>query len=405
MLFSFDVLAREGDARAGVFQTAHGPLATPIYAPVGTQATVKALTPRQLEEVGATLVLANTYHLYLRPGDALIAKMGGLHAFMGWQGPMLTDSGGFQVFSLAGQGEKQSLRQIDADGVTFRSHLDGARHRFTPEKVMEIEQNLGADIAMVLDECAVPDDYAYLRDFALPRTHAWASRCKAAHTREDQALFGIVQGGVFPDLRAQSARQLVEIGFPGYAIGGLSVGESKQEMLATLDATVPLLPQDKPRYLMGVGTPEDLVEGVARGIDIFDCVLPTRVARNGQALVRSGKLNMRNAQFAEDAAPIDTACDCYTCRTFSRAYLRHLVMAKEMLSATLLTIHNLYTMLSLIRDIRAAILESRFDEFRAAFWEARAPAVDARRANELACAPLDLMDGTPYTQGKSEGSR
>ncbi len=385
MLFSFELLAREGAARAGVFQTVHGPLETPIYAPVGTQATVKALTPQQLQEVGAALVLANTYHLYLRPGDALIAEMGGLHAFMAWQGPMLTDSGGFQVFSLAGQGDKLSLRQIDADGVTFRSHLNGSRHRFTPEKVMEIEQNLGADIAMVLDECAVPDDYTYQRDFALPRTHAWAERCKVAHTRQDQALFGIVQGGIFPDLREASARHLVDIGFPGYAIGGLSVGESKSEMLDTLDVTVPLLPEDKPRYLMGVGTPEDLVEGVARGIDIFDCVLPTRVARNGQALVRTGKLNMRNAQFAEDPAPIDATCGCYTCATFSRAYIRHLVMAKEMLSATLLSIHNLYTMLSLIRDIRTAILETRFADFRAAFWEARVDAGSTRAVQDLSC--------------------
>jgi len=370
-LFAFDLLVTEGEARAGVFSTAHGPLSTPIYAPVGTQATVKAVTPAQLREVGAELVLANTYHLYLRPGDELIAAQGGLHSFMGWDGPMLTDSGGFQVFSLAGRRGEKSLRKIDDDGVTFRSHIDGRQHRFTPEKVMEIEQNLGADVAMVLDECAVPDDYAYLRDHALPRTTAWAERCKAAHARADQALFGIVQGGVFPELRAESARQIVDIGFPGYAIGGLSVGESKQEMLDTLDTTVPRLPVEKPRYLMGVGTPEDLVEGVARGIDIFDCVLPTRVARNGQALLRTGKHNMRNAKFAEDPAPIDATCGCYTCRTFSRAYIRHLVVAKEMLGATLLTVHNLHTMLSLITDIRSAILMSQFDDFRAAFWEAR----------------------------------
>lgn len=251
----------------------------------------------------------------------------------------------------------------------------------------------------------MPDDYAYQRDYALPRTHAWAARCKEAHTRQDQALFGIVQGGIFPDLRAQSARHLLDIGFPGYAIGGLSVGETKEQMLATLDVTVPLLPQDKPRYLMGVGTPEDLVEGVARGIDIFDCVLPTRVARNGQALVRSGKLNMRNAQFAEDPAPIDPACGCYTCRSFSRAYVRHLVMAKEILSATLLSIHNLYTMLSLIRDIRTAILEARFDEFRAAFWEARAQDNGLRTETDVSCVSLDLTDGTAYTQSNLEGSR
>jgi len=370
-LFSYDLLAAEGEARAGVFHTAHGPLPTPIYAPVGTQATVKAMTPAQLREVGAVLVLANTYHLYLRPGDELVASLGGLHAFMGWDGPILTDSGGFQVFSLAGHQGGESLRKIDDDGVTFRSHIDGRRHRFTPEKVMEIEQNLGADIAMVLDECAVPDNYDYLKEHALPRTHAWAGRCKAAHSRPDQALFGIVQGGVFSDLRQESARQIVDLDFPGNAIGGLSVGESKQAMLDTLDITVPLLPEDKPRYLMGVGTPEDLVEGVARGIDIFDCVLPTRVARNGQALLRTGKYNMRNAKFAEDPAPIDETCGCYACRRFSRAYIRHLLVAKEILGATLLTIHNLYLMLTLIHDIRAAILVGQFADFRAAFWAAR----------------------------------
>jgi queuine tRNA-ribosyltransferase len=370
-LSTFELLATEGPARTGIFHTAHGPLATPIYAPVGTQATVKAVTPQQLREVGASLVLANTYHLYLRPGDELIAQLGGLHTFMAWDGPMLTDSGGFQVFSLAGGKGKETLRQIDDDGVTFRSHIDGRRHRFTPEKVVEIQQNLGADIAMVLDECAVPDDYDYLKRYALPRTHAWAERCLAAHTREDQALFGIVQGGVFGDLREESARRLIALDFPGYAIGGLSVGESKEEMLATLDVTTPLLPEGKPRYLMGVGTPEDLVEGVARGIDIFDCVLPTRVARNGQALLREGRLNMRNARFAEDPAPLDVGCACPTCRHFSRAYIRHLVVAKEILGATLLTLHNLHTMLSLIKDIREAIVAGRFEAFRVAFWDAR----------------------------------
>jgi queuine tRNA-ribosyltransferase len=370
-LFSYNILAVDGEARAGVFHTAHGPLPTPIYAPVGTQATVKAMTPAQLQEVGTVLVLANTYHLYLRPGDELIAEQGGLHRFMSWDGPMLTDSGGFQVFSLAGHRGEESLRQIDDDGVTFRSHIDGSRHRFTPERVMEIEQNLGADIAMALDECAVPDDYAYLKTKALPRTHAWAARCKAAHTRADQALFGIVQGGVFPDLREASAKAIVDLDFPGYAIGGLSVGESKEAMYETLDVTVPCLPAEKPRYLMGVGTPEDLVEGVARGIDIFDCVLPTRVARNGQALLRADKYNMRNAKFANDPRPIDATCGCYTCQSFSRAYIRHLLVAKEILGATLLTIHNLHTMLTLIHDIRAAILADQFSTFRADFWTAR----------------------------------
>jgi queuine tRNA-ribosyltransferase len=284
---------------------------------------------------------------------------------------MLTDSGGFQVFSLGGGRGQDNLRTIDEDGVTFRSHLDGRKLRFTPERVIEIEENLGADIAMVLDECAPPDDYEYMRDQALPRTHTWAARCQEAHTREDQALFGIVQGGVFPDLREESARYLVGLDFPGYAIGGLSVGETKAEMQAMLDVTVPHLPDAKPRYLMGVGTPVDLVEGVARGIDIFDCVLPTRVARNGQALLFSEKFNMRNAQFADDPAPIDETCPCYACQTFSRAYIRHLMVAKEILGATLLTIHNLHTMLRLIAEIREAILEGRFGTYREAFWEAR----------------------------------
>ncbi|MDF1515449.1 MAG: tRNA guanosine(34) transglycosylase Tgt, partial [Anaerolineae bacterium] len=266
-LFSYDLFGTSDGARAGVFHTAHGPLPTPMYAPVGTQATVKSLTPQQLSDVGAILVLANTYHLYLRPGDERIAALGGLHKFMGWHGPILTDSGGFQVFSLAGKRGKASLREIDDEGVTFRSHIDGRRHRFTPQRVMEIEQNLGADIAMVLDECAPPDDYAIIIQ-ALRRTHLWAEKCKNVHHRADQALFGIVQGGVFPDLRQQSARFLVELDFPGYAIGGLSVGETKEQMTTTLDATLPCLPVDKPRYLMGVGTPEDLVESIARGVDI-----------------------------------------------------------------------------------------------------------------------------------------
>ncbi|MBN1920897.1 MAG: tRNA guanosine(34) transglycosylase Tgt [Anaerolineae bacterium] len=369
-LFRFELLATEGEARAGCFTTAHGPLHTPVYAPVGTQASVKAVTPRQLEEVGATLVLANTYHLYLRPGDELVARLGGVHAFMNWHGPMLTDSGGFQVFSLAGGRGQKGLRTLDDDGVTFRSHIDGSTHRFTPERVMEIEQNLGADIAMVLDECAVPDNYDYSLQ-AMRRTHAWAERCRVVHSRPDQALFGIVQGGIFPDLREQSVRYLADLNFPGYAIGGLSVGETKAQMLDTLTVTAPLLPAYKPRYLMGVGTPEDLVEGVARGVDIFDCVLPTRVARNGQALLRTGKANLRNARFAEDPAPLDATCACYTCQNFSRAYLRHLIIAGEILGATLLTIHNLHTMLTIMREIREAILTGRFADYRAAFWEAR----------------------------------
>ena len=275
--FSFELTARSQRGRAGVLHTPHGDLPTPVFAPVGTQATVKAVTPQQLRELGATLVLANTYHLYLRPGSRRVAERGGLHAFMAWEGPILTDSGGFQVFSLADR------RSVDSDGVTFHSHLDGSLHRFTPKSVIGVEEELGADIIMVLDECAEPHDRAY-NELALQRTHAWAERSLRARKRDDQALFGIVQGGVFADLRARSAEFIASLGFPGIAIGGLSVGESKADMLAMLEVVDPLLPDDRPRYLMGVGSPEDLVEGVVRGIDLFDCVLPTRMARNHSAL-------------------------------------------------------------------------------------------------------------------------
>jgi queuine tRNA-ribosyltransferase len=289
--FGFDLLAIDGHARAGIMHTPHGDVPTPVFMPVGTQATVKAMAPRDLRDVGATIILANTYHLYLRPGDELIARLGGLHAFMGWDRPILTDSGGYQVFSLA------QRRRVDADGVTFRSHIDGSEHRFTPEKVVAIQENLGADIIICLDECALADDYEYNVE-ALARTHAWAARCKAAQTRSDQALFGVVQGGIFADLREQSVRFLTGVGFDGYAIGGLSVGETKEQMHTTLEVVTPLLPADQPRYLMGVGTPEDLIECVARGVDMFDCVLPTRTARNGSALTRGGRINLRNARFA-----------------------------------------------------------------------------------------------------------
>jgi queuine tRNA-ribosyltransferase len=326
--------------------------------PVGTQATVKAVSPRDLHELGVTMVLANTYHLYLRPGDERIARLGGLHRFMAWSGPILTDSGGFQVFSLA------TRRKVDADGVTFRSHLDGSEHRFTPEKVIAIQENLGADVIVCLDECTAPYDYEYNRQ-ALARTHSWAERCKAARTRRDQALFGIVQGGVFTDLREASARFLTALGFDGYAIGGLSVGETKEEMHAVLEVLDALLPPDRPRYLMGVGTPWDIVECVARGVDMFDCVLPTRTARNGSALTRTGRINLRNARFADDPAPLEADCSCYTCANFSRAYLRHLTLANEILGHHLLTIHNLHLMLTIAREMRTAILEGRFEEYRA----------------------------------------
>ena len=371
--FRFEILATAGKARAGIFHTPHGPIPTPVFAPVGTQASVKALTPEQVRAAGATLILANTYHLYLRPGAALVAEMGGLHRFMAWPHPILTDSGGFQVFSLS------DLRAVDDDGVTFRSHLDGSRHRFTPEIAVRVQEQLGADIIMALDECPEPYDRAY-NEQALVRTHRWAERSLKAHTRSDQALFGIVQGGVFPDLREQSARFIASLGFPGHAIGGLSVGETPEERDAITDLVTDILPADKPRYLMGVGTPRDLVAGVQRGVDIFDCVLPTRLARHGTAMLRDGRrLNMRNARFARDPRPLDPTCTCYTCRTFSRAYVRHLVVAKEMLAATLLSIHNIHTLTQLAQSMRQAILEGRFDDW-VARWQQPQAGPDATAA-------------------------
>lgn len=359
-MFSFRLIAADGRARAGLFQTPHGDLLTPVFAPVGTQATVKALSPAQLEELGATLVLANTYHLYLRPGADLVAEMGGLHRFMQWPHPILTDSGGYQVFSLA------SMRKIDDEGVTFKSHIDGSLHRLTPEKSIQIQEALGADIIMAFDECAPPYDREY-NERALARTHAWAERCLAVKTRVDQALFGIVQGGVFHDLREQSARFIAGLDFPGIAIGGLSVGETKPEMNAVLDLLDPLLPRYKPRYLMGVGSPEDLINGIARGIDIFDCVLPTRLARHQAAMTRTGRINLLNSNNARDSRPIDEACSCYTCRHFSRAYLRHLIVAREMLAATLVSIHNLHMLVSLVNEAREAIIAGQFEQFSASF--------------------------------------
>ncbi len=353
-MFKFNITARNGRARTGTFTTPHGDLLTPVFAPVGTQATVKTLTPEHLKSINASLVLSNTYHLYLRPGDDLIAEFGGLHRFMKWPRPMLTDSGGFQVFSLA------QTRKVDDEGVTFKSHIDGSTHYFTPERAIRIQENLGADIIMAFDECSDPNDHAYSR-VAMERTHRWAERSLHAKRRADQALFAIVQGGVSADLRAESAQFIASLGTPGIAIGGLSVGETKQEMHDMLDVVTPLLPEDKPRYLMGVGTPEDLINGVARGIDIFDCVLPTRLARHNAAFSPEGRLNMMNADFARDASPIDDTCDCYTCKTFSRAYLRHLIVAKELLAGTLLSIHNLRALIRLMESIRGYIADGSFE--------------------------------------------
>jgi queuine tRNA-ribosyltransferase len=352
----FEVLKKDSTtkARLGVCHTAHGSFETPAFMPVGTQATVKGMTPEELEGLGAGIILANTYHLYLRPGDDVVSELGGLHRFMRWPRPLLTDSGGFQVFSLA------QTRKIDDDGVTFQSHVDGSTHRFTPQRAIRIQENLGADIIMAFDECSDPNDHAYTR-IAMERTHRWAEICVQAKRRADQALFGIVQGGVEPDLRAESARFISALDTPGIAIGGLSVGETKAEMHAMLDVVTPLLPENKPRYLMGDGTPEDLIEGVRRGVDIFDCVLPTRLARHNAAFSSEGRLNLMNASFARDERPIDADCDCYACRTFTRAYIRHLIVAKELLAGTLLSIHNLRALIRLMDDLRARILDGSFE--------------------------------------------
>lgn len=365
MAFEFTLEASDArsQARAGRLHTPHGIIETPVFAPVGTQASVKAMLPKDLHALGTTLVLSNTYHLYLRPGDERIAQLGGLHHFMGWPGPILTDSGGFQVFSLS------ASRKIDDDGVTFQSHIDGSAHRFTPEKSIAIQENLGADIIMAFDECPPPDNYAYVAQ-SLTRTHQWAVRCLAAKKRVDQALFGIVQGGIFEDLRAKSARFLVELDFPGYAIGGLAVGETKSQMYTVLDWMHPLLPAGKPRYLMGVGAAEDLVNAVLRGIDMFDCVLPTRLARHGSAMVRGGRLNLRNTRFADDDRPVAANCVCYTCTHFSRAYLNHLVKAREIAAHILLTTHNIHFLLTLMRDLRQAIFDGTAVDFASDFLTA-----------------------------------
>lgn len=368
-MFAFDVLHNcpSTRGRLGHMTTPHGSFETPIFMPVGTLANVKTLTPDELYEIGTDVILANTYHLNLRPGPDLVAKAGGLHRFMNYKGPMLTDSGGFQVFSLA------KLRKINEDGVHFNSHIDGSSHYLTPEKSIDIQEALGADIIMCFDECApYPSTYEYTEQ-ALERTSRWALRCRDHHTRENQTLFGIVQGGTFADLRIRSAKEIAEIGFPGYAIGGLSVGEPKDIMYSTLEIMDDHLPKDKPRYLMGVGAPEDLVEGVARGVDMFDCVLPTRLARHGTAYMKTGKIVVRNASCAEDFSPIDPECDCYVCRNYTRAYLRHLIKCNEILGLRLLSYHNVYYLVELMRGIRKALANNSFNEFRTAFWEQYRP--------------------------------
>lgn len=358
-MLSFDITKYENSssARLGRLKTSHGSIDTPVFMPVGTQATVKTMTPSELYEIGCDIILANTYHLYLRPGEDLVAEGGGLHSFMNWKRSILTDSGGFQVFSLS------KLRKISDDGVSFNSHIDGSTHFLDPEKVMEIEQALGADIAMCFDECSpYPCSYEEA-ERAVIRTTKWAERCIRAHNKGSQALFGIVQGNVFPDLRERSTRELLELDFPGYAIGGLSVGEPKAEMYSIMQSTAELLPVMKPRYLMGVGEPEDLLAGVARGIDMFDCVLPTRLARHGTAYTSRGKLTVRNAVCARDFSPVDDECGCQVCQNYTRAYIRHLIKSGEILALRLLTYHNIYFLTRLMENIRRAIANDNLSSF------------------------------------------
>ncbi len=361
----FELLKESGrsKARRGRVSTCHSVIETPVFMPVGTQATVKALLPEQVKEMGAQIILSNTYHLYLRPGHEIIKEAGGLHKFMNWDRSILTDSGGFQVFSLG------KLRKISEEGVKFQSHIDGSRHMLTPEKAVEIQTALGSDIMMAFDECApYPADRNYVKN-SLERTTRWLKRCKDAHwNTEQQALFGIMQGGMYKDLRKQSAEEIVELDLPGYSIGGLSVGEPKELMYDIMDDCVDYIPKDKPRYLMGVGSPDCLIEGVARGIDMFDCVLPTRIARNGMVFTSEGKLSIKNKRYERDFTPIDHKCDCYVCKNYSRAYLRHLFKANEILSSMLLSYHNIYYLVNMMKEIRLAIEEDRFEEYRAKFY-------------------------------------
>lgn len=356
-----EVLTEDGCARLGIIRTAHGEIQTPVFMPVGTQGIVKATAPKDLQDMGIKVILANAYHLYLRPGDNLIREMGGIHKFAGWDGSVLTDSGGYQVFSLG------VLRQIKEEGVVFQSHIDGSRHFLSPEKVVEVQENIGADICMCLDECVpYPSSHAYTRD-SVDLTSRWARRCKEAKKADDTMLFGIVQGGFYPELRIKSAQELMEMDFDGYALGGMSVGEPKSIMWEMVDTVIGSFPREKPRYLMGLGFPEDIVEGVRKGIDMFDCVIPTRHARNGSLFTRDGRINIKHAKYVKDESPIDDMCGCYTCKTFSRAYLRHLFVSHELSSYYLNTIHNIYFYNSLMEDIRKAIQGGTFEAFYDAF--------------------------------------
>ncbi len=363
--FRYELIKEEKHthARLGRIYTPHGVIETPVFMPVGTQATVKAMTPEELKEIGAEIILSNTYHLYLRPGHELVKKAGGLHSFMHWDRPILTDSGGYQVFSLS------DLREITQDGVYFKSYLDGSGHFIGPEKAMEIENALGADIIMCFDECApYPAEWEYVKKSS-DMTIEWAKRCKAGNSRPDeQALFGILQGGLYKDIRIENAKRMADLDFPGYSIGGLSVGEPKDLMLDAIETVENYMPKNKPRYLMGVGSPDLLIEGAIRGIDMFDCVLPTRIARNGTVLTSHGKLVVRNAQYAEDFTPLDSECDCYVCRNYTRAYIRHLFKAGEILAARLASYHNIYFLVKLMDKIREAIKEDELIEFKKEFF-------------------------------------
>ena len=363
-------------ARAGTINTPHGSVTTPVFMPVGSQGTVKTLTPSDLEALGVGLVLANTYHLYLRPGLEIIKKLGGLHRFMSWKGPVLTDSGGFQVFS---QGH---LCRIKDEGVLFRSHIDGSEHFLSPELAIELQEEMGADIIMVFDECPSYGNNVESIRRSMERSHLWAERCRLKHERKDQALFGIVHGGTFPELRKQSVEFLKSLDFPGYAIGGLSLGEPKELMLSMLDETVPFMPDDKPRYLMGVGSPEDLVECVAHGIDIFDSALPTRLGRNGALFTSNRRVNIGNADFKRASGPVDPECECYTCRNFSAAYLHHLFKCQELLAYRLATLHNLNFIMRLMERIRESIIDDSYSDFREQFLHRYRPTDEEVRAEQ-----------------------